>query len=420
MSLSGMEWKKWLPGPQGWQPNPRIVWSVAAVSAAAVIGLSASQISAAHHDVTLEVDGVSRPVSVFGNQVAQALDAAGVELAPHDQVTPALDSRLLTGSRISVSRAKNVSVKVGQNPITLWTTASSSDELLSDLAARGHDTMIAASRGESRPELETLANRKVNATINADGNTTEVVIAPGKKIDEVLASAKIQLSPLDQVDLAKNGSKMTIDVHRVTRGNFTEEAEIPFKTIEKEDPRLWKGEEKVANEGIPGRFSRTIYRETRDGQVVVETEVERHEIAAPVDKMVLKGTKEKAAPPTLDPETGDLLADVPVPESITGTTPASAKLLAKGMVAQQGWSNSEFQCLEKLWTRESNWNYRSLNRSSGAYGIPQSLPGNKMASAGPDWRTNPATQIKWGLGYIKGRYGTPCNALGHSYSHNWY
>jgi hypothetical protein len=77
-------------------------------------------------------------------------------------------------------------------------------------------------------------------------------------------------------------------------------------------------------------------------------------------------------------------------------------------------------CLVSLWNRESRWNMNASNPSSGAYGIPQALPGSKMASAGADWRTNPQTQVKWGLGYIKGTYGTPCGAWGHSQASGWY
>jgi hypothetical protein len=99
--------------------------------------------------------------------------------------------------------------------------------------------------------------------------------------------------------------------------------------------------------------------------------------------------------------------------------PGSNKAIGKQMNAARGW-DAEWGCLEKLWQKESGWNERAMNRYSGAYGIPQSLPGSKMASAGPDWQTNPATQIKWGLGYIKGRYGTPCGAWGHSQARGWY
>ncbi|MFI6595486.1 transglycosylase SLT domain-containing protein [Nonomuraea sp. NPDC050536] len=96
------------------------------------------------------------------------------------------------------------------------------------------------------------------------------------------------------------------------------------------------------------------------------------------------------------------------------------KHIALGLVVQRAWSYHEFRCLDSLWTRESGWNHQAYNSSSGAYGIPQALPGGKMRGAGRDWRQNPATQIRWGLKYIKGRYGKPCGAWGHFRSHNWY
>lgn len=100
--------------------------------------------------------------------------------------------------------------------------------------------------------------------------------------------------------------------------------------------------------------------------------------------------------------------------------PQSAKGFALAQVTERGWSYDQFSCLVKLWERESNWRWNATNKSSGAYGIPQSLPASKMASAGADWRTNPETQIRWGLKYIDGRYGSPCAALVHSDEHNWY
>lgn len=100
--------------------------------------------------------------------------------------------------------------------------------------------------------------------------------------------------------------------------------------------------------------------------------------------------------------------------------PESTKGFALSQVEARGWDYSQYSCLVKLWERESNWRWNALNKSSGAYGIPQSLPGTKMASAGADWRTNPQTQVKWGLGYIEGRYGSPCSALAHSDRRGWY
>jgi hypothetical protein len=93
---------------------------------------------------------------------------------------------------------------------------------------------------------------------------------------------------------------------------------------------------------------------------------------------------------------------------------------ARVMLADYGWGSGQFSCLEALWAKESGWNPSAMNPSSGAFGIPQALPGSKMASAGADWRTSPVTQIRWGLGYIKGIYGSPCVAWGHSQATNWY
>lgn len=101
-------------------------------------------------------------------------------------------------------------------------------------------------------------------------------------------------------------------------------------------------------------------------------------------------------------------------------TPEGAKATARRLLADYGWDDGQFSCLESLWTKESGWDYQAYNASSGATGIPQSLPGDKMASAGADWQTNATTQIRWGLDYIARGYGTPCAAWGHSQATNWY
>lgn len=100
--------------------------------------------------------------------------------------------------------------------------------------------------------------------------------------------------------------------------------------------------------------------------------------------------------------------------------PGTAMAIALNMVTARGWSTAQYDCLVALWNKESRWNVYAHNRSSGAYGIPQALPGSKMASAGADWATNPATQITWGLGYIAARYGDPCGAWAHSQRVGWY
>jgi hypothetical protein len=100
-------------------------------------------------------------------------------------------------------------------------------------------------------------------------------------------------------------------------------------------------------------------------------------------------------------------------------SPGSAQATAQGILTAEGLGDDQFSCLVALWNRESHWRVGAQN-GDGAYGIPQALPGSKMASAGPDWQTSARTQILWGLGYIQARYGTPCGAWAHSQSTGWY
>ena len=98
---------------------------------------------------------------------------------------------------------------------------------------------------------------------------------------------------------------------------------------------------------------------------------------------------------------------------------ADPRAIARSLLAARGQAG-QFSCLDSLWTKESDWRWDADNPTSSAYGIPQSLPGSKMASAGADWATNPETQIRWGLDYIAQSYGTPCAAWQHSKANNWY
>ena len=102
-------------------------------------------------------------------------------------------------------------------------------------------------------------------------------------------------------------------------------------------------------------------------------------------------------------------------------TPDGAREVAKVLMEDKyGWGDGQYECLDSLWTKESHWNYKASNRRSGAHGIPQALPATKMEVIGTDWRTNPVTQISWGLRYIEVRYDTPCKAWAKFKRSNWY
>ncbi|MFJ6195196.1 lytic transglycosylase domain-containing protein [Micromonospora sp. NPDC092111] len=119
-------------------------------------------------------------------------------------------------------------------------------------------------------------------------------------------------------------------------------------------------------------------------------------------------------------------AEAAASKPFAGPIPASCneyggnRKIGCALLLQEGFKIDQMPCLDKLWTKESGWNAKASNSSSGAYGIPQAVPGSKMGSVADDWRTNPATQIKWGLGYIEGRYDNPCGAWAKSQSSGWY
>jgi len=206
------------------------------------------------------------------------------------------------------------------------------------------------------------------------------------------------------------------DVAEVTA--VSEDETDEFEQVEQETDALPEGETEVQTEGVDG-VTRVVYRVTSvDGQEVSREVVSRVVVSERVDEVVLVGTGAAADTSGEDADTESTTTTVTA--SGDGTTAASAQSIAQSMMSSYGWDDSQFSCLVSLWNRESGWNYQAQNASSGAYGIPQALPGSKMSSVASDWATNPTTQIKWGLGYISGRYGTPCSAWAHSESTGWY
>jgi hypothetical protein len=117
-------------------------------------------------------------------------------------------------------------------------------------------------------------------------------------------------------------------------------------------------------------------------------------------------------------------AAAPATTKAAAPAPVAARSAYSGMsayqIAEQIVPSGQFSCFSWIVSRESGWSVTATNPSSGAYGLGQALPGYKMASAGSDWQTNPATQIKWTLGYMDERYGSPCAAQGFWESHGWY
>ena len=186
----------------------------------------------------------------------------------------------------------------------------------------------------------------------------------------------------------------------------TVKEDIPFETITKDvSGNSENKQDKVVQVGVNGVKEVTYKIQYQSGNEISKEKLSETVIQEPVNKIVEVRTK------TVTSRSYSRVASGSV---------AEYQAYAKTRCAEYGWSDSEFSSLVTLWYRESGWNPTAGNSSSGAYGIPQALPGSKMASYGSDYLTNYKTQINWGLNYIKSRYGTPTKALNHSYKYNWY
>lgn len=171
------------------------------------------------------------------------------------------------------------------------------------------------------------------------------------------------------------------------------------------DDLVAQDDSRAARANVQASLRRMLLKEAADAQAVTAAASKAGAVAAAAAKLQAEAAKKERAA-VLAAAQRNAIRD--------------PRAVAQAMVADRGWSSAQFTCLNKLWNRESMWRWNATNPSSGAYGIPQSLPASKMASAGADWRTNPVTQIKWGLNYIADRYGTPCKAWAHSEATGWY
>ena len=216
---------------------------------------------------------------------------------------------------------------------------------------------------------------------------------------------------------ADDSSELSVEGDGSSVTTVTEDVTDAHSSTQEETDSLPQGQTQVKTAGVDG-VSRVTYQVTmRDGQEVSREAVSSVVVTQRVDEVVLVGTGTAAAAPADAPAVSSAPA---AQTAAAGTDAASAQAVARSMMGSYGWGDEQFSCLVSLWNRESSWDYQAENASSGAYGIPQSLPGSKMGSVGADWRTNPTTQIVWGLGYISGRYGSPCSAWAHSEATGWY
>lgn len=151
------------------------------------------------------------------------------------------------------------------------------------------------------------------------------------------------------------------------------------------------------------------------GEAILTAEVDSE--IAPIEALLFS---ELASSATVSASAMSLVSSASASVELARTPKGAREVAQVLMDDKYGWGEKQYACLDELWIKESNWNYRASNKRSGAHGIPQALPATKMDSAGTDWRTNPVTQISWGLRYIEVRYESPCKAWAKFKRSNWY
>ncbi|MDR2620338.1 MAG: G5 domain-containing protein [Propionibacteriaceae bacterium] len=236
-------------------------------------------------------------------------------------------------------------------------------------------------------------------TLSVDGATHHFNTS-ANTVEALLLERGLTLGAADRLNAtlaARVRDGMRLRLQRVVTQEETQEEEIAFSTNRSYTADLAPGETRVLAAGVPG--IRTI-----KSQVTYVDGVEESRTVL-LDEITSEPVLEK-----LEIGVG----------SVGVVSAGSAQEVAHRLVSERGWDDNEFQCLVNLWQRESNWRVTAENEWSGAYGIPQALPGDKMAAFGDDWRTNAETQIKWGLHYIANRYATPCGAWDFFLAKNWY
>jgi resuscitation-promoting factor RpfB len=358
--------------------------------------------------VDLVVDGQGHAVHTTAQKVGDVLAGQGYRLTAHDLLAPAASSPVADGTRIVLRRGRLLHLDVDGTRTDVWTTAPTVAQALADLGYSSGD-FFSGSRSRRLPlGVTDIAIRTPRLiTIVHDGKREQVTTTEGT-VGGVLSDLQLSLGPNDRLSVPAGALVRTgelIRIERVSKRLVTRLQSVPFPVVKRKDPTMLAGSTKIITPGAKGR-ARAIYAVIYiDGKLAGRTLVRSVVFVKPQRQVEKVGTKRPAV---------QLAPNAPAP------SPGTAKAIARDLLAKRGWGSTQYDCLVTLWDNESGWNVHAENSSTGAYGIPQALPGSKMSTAGPDWQNNATTQITWGLGYIADRYNTPCGAWSYWQGAGWY
>lgn len=347
--------------------------------------------------------GQEKVIITKAQTVEGALEQAHIQLDAQDNVEPARSAKLVANSyRVNVYRARPVLVVDGATQVRVMTADQGATAIAKDAGVTLYreDTVTPTQAGETLSDtgvsMRLVVDRATPVNVKLYGQTTVMRTQKGT-IADLLKEKGIKLEAADRIAPAATTpitANMNIEIWREGKQTITVGEDVPFNTQRIQDADQYLGYTSVRTPGLVGKRTVTYEIDIKNGQEVSRTQIQSVTTAQPNDEVVVVGIKQRVA------------------------DPASNQLLGHQLMLNAGFGEDQWPCLLALWNRESGWSqYKANYAGSGAYGIPQALPGSKM---GPGWESDATVQINWGLGYIKGRYGTPCGANSFQQSKGWY
>ena len=459
--------RRWTPQRFVTLRRIRVIACIAATS----IALAGSFAFTARKSVALNINGQTTQVTTYAMTATRLLEEQGVDIKTHDIVTTSSGDQLANHAVVTVQSAYQTTINIDGTAVPFWTVATSADQLLGFFEENQNNAAkITVDIKNVYNQLTggLVINQSGPVTVIADGKSS---VAPNGKLPaaSILDSKGIVLNKEDRVSVEKDSDETILRVRRVTHGEETRTSVIPFSTQTIIDPNLAEGQADVRQQGVNGEKTQVYDVTYVDGVAESETLKSETVTSMAIDQIIAVGAAKSDTDKGSDKKsdsadngkadsgsnnqhessnnnagntggnnsgnTGNTGGGTnnnsgsSGSDSGTTTTPsgrlwhatvAQAQAYAAGAAAQRGWTGNDWDCLVKLWTRESSWLWYAENASSGAYGIPQSLPADKMAAFGANYRDDAAVQIDWGLWYIAQAYGSPSKAWQHSEQIGWY
>lgn len=384
--------------------NKKLVQILSLVSLIAVLFYS-NKALAESKLVSVYADGRVQVVSTSKATVKEVLDQAGVELVDKDSAEPGLDTKIESSNfYINVYRARMVTVVDGNNFKRVLTSGQSGKKIATDAGIKINDedkftfSRVDEFSGDIPPGEVLTIKRAKNIKLNLYGKEVDLR-THATDVADLLKEQNIKLDPADELTVpqdTKVTEGLSLAINRVGKEVIVVDEEIPFEEEQIKDADKDASFKEVQTAGVKGKKTVTYEVVKHNGQEVSRVAQSEVITVQPTKQVVVVGTK----------------SAVPSAPS----NPAGNVALGQQLAASRGWTGEQWDCLYNLWMRESGWRTEAHN-ASGAHGIPQALPGSKM---GAGWQSDPNVQINWGLGYIAGRYGSPCNAYNIQRTKGWY